>query len=96
MLRVEIARLAQRDLETIYDYGAVRFGVAKADDYATELIAAAHLLAEFPELGMAVPGRSDSLRRLSCGAHIILHRTVGTSMLIARVLHARMDLGRHV
>ena len=96
MLRVEIARLAQRDLENIYSYGATNFGVAKADAYAAEFMAATRRLAEFSDLGMAIPGRRDGLRRLSCGAHILLYQKTGATLLVVRVLHARMDLDRHI
>jgi toxin ParE1/3/4 len=96
MLQVEIARRAQRDLEDIYDYGVETFGLATADSYAADLMHATSLLAEFPEIGEAIPGRSDGIRRLSCRAHLIVHRRVGNTILIARVLHARMDLKRHI
>jgi toxin ParE1/3/4 len=96
MLLVEIARRAQRDLEDIYDYGVGTFGLVTADAYAVDLMHATRLLAEYPEIGEAIPGRLDGIRRLSCGAHIIVHRRLGNTMLIARVLHARMDLKRHI
>ena len=96
MLLVEIARRAQRDLESVYDYGVETFGLATADAYAVDLMHATRLLAEFPEIGEAIRGRSDGIRRLSCGAHLIIYRRLGSTILVARVLHARMDLKRHI
>ena len=66
MLLVEIARRAQRDLEDNYDYGVETFGLATADAHAADLMHATRLLAEFPEIGEAIRGRSDGIRRLSC------------------------------
>lgn len=89
MLRVEIGRRADADLEHIY--GAARFGTAVADATATDIIATLSRLAEFPLSGSKVANRGDGMRRVVCGPHVIYYVSDAIRIYVARVLHGRMD-----
>ena len=82
---------AYRDLDAIWLYGARTFSVEKADDYDRRIHDAFDRIALHPLAAPAVPGRTDGVRMLVEGSHIIFYRPEPTPPLIVRVMHQRQD-----
>jgi toxin ParE1/3/4 len=94
--RIELTREADRDLIEIYLYGIERFGPARAERYAEDLGVKIATAAENPSFGSDYGFVRPGLRRYECVAHAIYYRRTGAGILVLRVLHGRMDPGRHL
>lgn len=94
-MRVVRSGRAGRDLDDIFDHTARRWGADQAERYLRELDAACQRLAEYPLLGSAADLVRPGYRRLASGRHVIYFRVHPDEVLIVRVLHQRMDAGRH-
>lgn len=96
MTKAELTRDAERDLIDIYLYGIERFGRATAERYAEALTAKITTAAENPSFGADYDFVRTGLRRYECLPHAIYYRVVGEGILVLRILHGRMDPGRHL
>lgn len=96
MRNVRLAKLADRDLREIYKYSARQFGEAQAERYYDGLWRCFLFLAEHPTIGrlrteLSPPARSHHHQR-----HVVFYDVAEDHILIIRVLHERMDVGRHL
>lgn len=96
MTKVELTRDAERDLIDIYLYGIEHFGRATAERYAEALTAKITTAAENPSFGANYGFVRTGLRRYECASHAIYYRVAGEGILVLRILHGRMDPGRHL
>lgn len=96
MRRLRITRAAGHDLETIFAYGADRFGETVALGYRDALNTAFASLLEFPLSGRARAEIRPGLRSRPCGSHVIFYEPSEASVRIVRVLHGRMHTGTRV
>lgn len=86
---------AEADMDTIWDYSAEHWGPDQADRYIDEIRDACLALADERLQGRPVEVRDGYLRR-STGSHVIYYRDHGDRLDIIRILHNRMDVGRHL
>lgn len=84
------------DLEAIAEYSIERFGIGQVRHYRDQLRVCFKQLADNPGLGRPAEQLSAGLRRYEYRAHIIFYQSVDSGILIVRVLHYRMDVGRHL
>lgn len=96
MTKVELTHDAERDLIDIYLYGIERFGLAQAEFYAETLNAKIATAAENPSLGTGWSFVRHDLRRYRSVSHAIYYRPTAEGILMLRILHGRMDPGRHL
>jgi toxin ParE1/3/4 len=96
MEQISLTRAAEQDLMDIYLFGAAEFGAKQADRYAGEMAAKLALIAGNPSFGADYTFVQNGLRRAECGAHAIYYRQAGSGILVLRILHGRMDVGRHL
>ena len=54
------------------------------------------LIADNPSFGADYAFVQTGLRRAQYSAHAIYYRQMGTGILVLRILHGRMDVGRHL
>ncbi|CDZ65088.1 type II toxin-antitoxin system RelE/ParE family toxin [Neorhizobium galegae] len=87
---------ARRDLEEIWRYTFQKWSRAKADDYYHELIDAMLELAGDTRRGKPLDHIRPGYFSLSSGSHFIIYKRIGARISIVRVLHQRMNLGRHL
>ena len=92
----ELSARADRDLKTIYMYGARTFGHKRADSYTRDLFARFALLAEQPRMGREARHIRPGLFRFEHQSHTIFYRIAAGGIRIVRVLHMSMDPERHV
>lgn len=96
MARIELTFDAERDVIVIYLHGAAKFGVAQAERYAASLSAKLEVLAENPSFGADYGFVLQGLHRGECGVHAVYYRRTDEGIRVLRILHGRMDAGRHL
>ena len=87
---------ASADVEDIYEYTIVNFGIEQARTYLHGLDDCFKALAENPLQGRAADELASELRRYEYQSHVVFYRELEKYTLILRVLHKSMDFARHV
>ena len=87
---------AEADLAEIADYTIETFGIEQARRYRDDLEACFGNLAENPLLGRGAERLSSGLRRFEHRSHAVFYTQEEDGILIARILHTRMDALRHL
>ena len=86
---------AEADMKDIWHYTVDRWGMDQADRYTDDLRDACHELTRGLRQGRPVDVR-PGLLKYRVGAHVIYFRDGGDRLEVVRVLHGRMDVGRHL
>ena len=92
MLDLKFAPEAIRDLEKIYEYTLVSFGVIQAEKYQDEIFDAISNIATNPEIGSIYYFKKGNYRKLNVNRHIVFYRITDVQCLVIRILHDRIDL----
>jgi len=89
---------AQRDLSSIWDYTAERWDVDQAETYIGEIRAAVERVAEDPRRGRTRDEVREDYSSYSIVSHVLFYRVNDAAEIvdIIRILHQRMDPGRHL
>jgi len=95
-MTLRLAPRARADLADIWHYSAVTWSPEQADDYLDVLRDRLVQLAHNPHLGLPTPELHPDLYRFPHASHVIYYRIAQDGIEIARVLHPRMDAGRHL
>ena len=95
-MRIRKSALAERDLIGIWEYSCEQWDAAQADKYLDELGKGIKLLADNPELGVRRDYVKDGYRVLFVGSHAVYYTTSASTVYVVRVLHVRMDPGKHI
>ena len=96
MAGYSLSAKAASDLEAIYEYTILRFGLDQARGYLLGLHEQCQVLAEQPARGREADALASGLRRCEYQSHIIFYIPKEHGIRIVRVLHQRMDVRRHV
>lgn len=97
MAEFEFSAEADEDIQGIYRYTAMHFGVGQADRYADQLLSSVIMAARFPLTGRSFTTRAGAaLRQYNVGRHAIFYRQTRTGILVVRVLHQMMDFDAHL
>ena len=84
---------ADRDLETIFDFGCHKFGVGQATNYLLELETTFNRLALHQQMGRQRSELKQGLVSFVKEAHIIFYVLLSDQMIrVVRVLHASQDI----
>lgn len=88
---------ADADIDAIYEYSILNFGLNTARDYLNGLFARFDTLADHPDWGNDYSFVAPGLRRFEHTSHSIYYVIDDTgAVLIIRVLGARQDPARHL
>jgi len=87
---------ASADVDEIYEYTIVNFGIEQARRYLLGLGDCFQALTENPLQGRAAGELASELRRYEYQSHVVFYREMEQYTLIVRVLHKSMDFARHV
>lgn len=93
MKRLYYSELATDDLKGILDFIA-RDKPEAARAFVDAIIERCHLLAENPELGMQREDLAPALRLFTHRGYGIYYRNLDAEVMIERVLHPSLDVGR--
>ena len=96
MTRIEFTRDAEQDLIDIYLYGIEHFGLIQAERYNELLHARIDTIAENPGFGSDYGFVRGGLRRYESVSHAVYFQRIAEGIRILRILHGRMDPGRHL
>jgi toxin ParE1/3/4 len=91
-----LSRRAREDLVEIWDYSTRRWGIDQAEPYLREIQAGIKILLETPRLGQGCDEIRLGYRRYRIGSHILFYRIANDGIDIVRILHASMDVERHL
>jgi len=86
---------AEADLADIWRYSAEQWGVDQAGQYIDDLRDACHALATGTRQGRRTDIRPGYLKYL-VGRHLLYFKENDGCLEIIRILHARMDVARHL
>src|SRR3546814_19227013 len=97
MTRLVLTPRARADIDDIWEFTAANWGVDQAEKYVTRLRDACAALADGRAAGRDLGNVMPGYRKQDCGAHMIIFRMAGgDSVHVVRILHSRMDIGRHL
>ena len=96
MSRYRLTPAAQRDLSSIWDSTEDRWGTGQAEKYIREIQAAVERVAEDPDRGRTREEIREGYRSYVVGSHIVFYLQRLDHIEVVRVLHQRMDFGRHL
>jgi toxin ParE1/3/4 len=94
MAAYSLSEKAVSDLEGIYEYTILHFGLEQARAYLLGLHERFQILADNPGVGRSAAQLAPGLRRHEYQSHIVFYVPKGNGVLIVRVLHSRMDAKR--
>ena len=91
-----ISPRAQGDLDEIWTYTTKRWGVDQAEIYIREIGKHIEAVAARPAMGRACPEIRDGYHRYRAASHVLFYRLIDDGIDVVRILHERMDFGRHL
>jgi len=95
MAAYSLSGKAVSDLDGIYEYTILNFGLEQAQTYLLGLHERFQILADNPGVGRSASQLAPELRRHEYQSHVVFYIPKKKGALIVRVLHARMDAKRH-
>ena len=95
-LDVQLTPKARQDLADIFRYTAREWSLGQANAYLSELRRAIEGLATGQTRSRALAEEIPGFERSLVRSHLIIHRRVENRVEVVRILHARMDIDRHM
>lgn len=87
---------AQADVEEIWDYTAENWGVDQAESYTQDIRDLCRDLSAGQRSSRPADIR-EGYRKAAVGSHMLYFKTEDTGRIVVmRILHQRMDAGRHL
>ncbi|MGN7246933.1 type II toxin-antitoxin system RelE/ParE family toxin [Janibacter anophelis] len=96
MSRYRLTPAAQRDLSSIWDFTEERWSVEQAQKYLREIQVAIEWVAEDPGRGRSREEVRTGYHSYAVGSHVVFYLQRSSHVEVVRVLHQRMDVGRHL
>ena len=85
---------ARSDLEEIWLYSLREWGVRQADAYVAEIFRVIQGVASGDIRTRPADDIRPGLKRVRSGRHVVFFRETETALVVVRLLHGRMDVGR--
>ena len=86
---------AEADLEDVWNYTAERWGDDQAEAYVRSIQTAIETVAADPRRGRPCDEVLPGYRKFVVGSHLLFCRVNEDQVVLARILHQRMDFSRH-
>lgn len=96
MRRTRKHALAESDLIGIWQYSFEQWDAVQADKYLDELDSGIRQLADNPEMGAERDYVREGYRVLFINSHAVYYTVTPSAIHVVRVLHGRMDPGKHL
>jgi toxin ParE1/3/4 len=93
---IRYSRAAERDFRMIGQQSQLRWGRNQTRKYLHGIRNTISGLADYPDRGLQYSGLQAGMRKIGSGSHLILYHLEGTTIIIVRILHARMDVPSQV
>ena len=95
MAAYSLSGKAVSDLDGIYEYTILNFGLEQAQAYLLGLHERFQILADNPGIGRNAAQLAPEIRCHEYQSHVVFYIPKKKGVLIVRVLHSRMDAKRH-
>lgn len=93
MAKYKITRLAQNDLQSIWDYTVKEWSVSQAEKYIDGLLSCFDALATGSASARPIDHIRQGYKKATYGRHLVFFRASQDQMIeIIRVLHVSMDI----
>ncbi|MBH0203972.1 MAG: type II toxin-antitoxin system RelE/ParE family toxin [Nitrospira sp.] len=96
MVGYSLSSKAAADLDGIYEYTILHFGLEQARVYLLGLHERFQMLAKQPTQGRTADELAPGLRGVEYQSHVVFYISTDNGIRIVRVLHHRMDVTRHL
>lgn len=96
MAEYRLSPAAESDMEGIWRYTQLQWGIEQAHRYTDTLTAVFEELAESPKTAPACDHIRRGYRRRRVERHIVYFRMTGYGIEVVRILYDRMDAARHM
>lgn len=96
MARYRLSGKADSDIENIAETSIGQWGLARAETYLLGLHETFLQLAKFPEMGRDASHIRPGYLYIKTASHVVFYQQAGSGILIIRILHERMNFGRHL
>ena len=83
-------------MEDIWDYSLERWGEEQADSYLRQIALVCQGIANGSHPGSSAEAIQPGLRKALVNMHVLYYRETADSIVVARVLHQRMNVLDHV
>ena len=87
---------ARADINGIWDHTEQHWGAEQAERYVRQLWNDITYLAADPRRGQDCAHIRAGYQKFSSGSHVVFYRLIPGGIDIVRILHSRMDFGRHL
>lgn len=91
-LKYQLSKLAEKDLEVIWDYTYANWSIKKADKYINQIIIQIGKVCSNPELGRSLTEIKPEHRMLKVNSHLIIYKIEDEILKVDRILHEKMDI----
>ena len=91
-----LSKIAEKDLEDIFDYTHREFGLDQAILYVLSIDEVFTLISQNPKLGIDRNEIKKGLKSFVFKSHIIFYRIITNKIRIVRVLHGSRDLSKQL
>ncbi len=92
----KFSKEADKDIDKIYEYTILNFGLKKANTYLQNLNSKIQSIVTKQIQCRQVDFIHQDLRKLEIGSHVIFYTKESDMYLIVRILHKSMDVKRHL
>ncbi|PZN97443.1 MAG: hypothetical protein DCF30_16430 [Hyphomicrobiales bacterium] len=91
-----LSPLAQSDLDDIWSHSVSEWGVRRTSNYVVAIRDAIAQLADTPLIAKDCGDIKPGHRKYGVGSHVVFFKVTPDGIDIVRILHQRMDAGRHL
>ncbi len=96
MADFDLTEIAQQDLREIGRYSEQAWGAGQARKYLQTLETALETLSAIPKAGQPRNEIAAEVRSFKIGRHIVYYKERTGGITVVRILHPRMEPGRHI
>ena len=96
MLQVLILPSAKADINRIWHRTVRRWDETQAFKYLDKIHVRIERLSVLPNIGKTIGDAEKGYRSLRAEEHLIIYRILGETVEVARILHKKMNLPRHL
>jgi len=92
MLKLLLSPKAIIDVEEIFEFTYLTWGISQAEKYQDELFDSMITISNNPKIGSLYYHKKGNYRKLNVNRHLIFYRLTEQECIVIRILHERMDL----
>jgi toxin ParE1/3/4 len=87
---------ASQDIDAVFDYTDGRWGLDQAITYTLGIKSTLQQICGGKRRGRRIPQLAAAYLSVSYQSHYLIYRETRQSIVLIRILHQRMNIGRHL